>query len=369
MAAVCSTSVVQLSELVVGHGLGRPPLRLLQLVEQAEDRGRPDRGARPASRSRSSGSRSGARRGTASRHDVMQGVMSRQGGGNGPLREVTSPRRVRNWSLTRAAKVFTLPRDPPNRVLPLFWRHFPRDFRGLLHTMRRSRLRALSNRAGRTHFEVAAVISVLGLVVMGRPLLAGGLVADGPLTVPATARSRLRPPWSPRPRRRRPDRRRPRRRTTRRGHHLVGRRPLGLVRPRRPQPGHREPGPALAAIALAGNPPLYVSDGWGRTWGASDLRPLRRPHRLLGRRPGRPGHPAAHAPDRGGGPAGGGRSRASGLDAAETSRSSSAATASRSCGRWRATSTTSTSACARSSPRHRHRRRPGRHRWVPRWAA
>src|SRR5205085_761022 len=26
---------------------------------------------------------------------------------------------------------------------------------------------------------------------------------------------------------------------------------------------------ALAAIALQGNEPLYISDGWGRTWGAS----------------------------------------------------------------------------------------------------
>ncbi|MEA2826253.1 MAG: hypothetical protein QOG43_692 [Actinomycetota bacterium] len=132
--------------------------------------------------------------------------------------------------------------------------------------MRRSRLRALSDRAGRTHYEVAAVISVLGLVVLGRPLLAGGQAADGALTLPATAGLLAAAPPAP--------------------DAPSGDAPAGLTALPAPSPpsaddpmawfapGGRNQGTenlalALADIALADNPPLYISDGWGRTWGSS----------------------------------------------------------------------------------------------------
>ncbi len=139
--------------------------------------------------------------------------------------------------------------------------------------MRRSTLCALRNRAGRTHFEVAAVISVLGLVVMGRPLLAGGLVADGPLTVPATA-GLVPATAAPLADAQTAD-------IQTAAHIQTGDEPAAEVVTWSADdplawfaPGGRNQGTenlaaALAAIALADNPPLYVSDGWGRTWGAS----------------------------------------------------------------------------------------------------
>ena len=156
---------------------------------------------------------------------------------------------------------------PPNRVLPFFGGIFRGSFGGW--PLRRSTLCAWET-GRQTHFEVAAVISVLGLVVMGRPLLAGGLVADGPLTVPATAglvpataapladaqtadiqtaahiQTGDEPPaelvtWSADD-------------------------PLAWFPPGGRNQGTENLAAALAAIALADNPPLYVSDGWGRTW-------------------------------------------------------------------------------------------------------
>ena len=130
--------------------------------------------------------------------------------------------------------------------------------------MRRSRLRALGDRAGGTHYEVAAVIAVLGLVVMGRPLLAGGEAADGPLTVPATAgllaaapaaaapetaaEAETAPPAPPAP---------------------SADDPMAWFAPGGRNQGTENLALALANIALADNSPLYISDGWGRTWGAT----------------------------------------------------------------------------------------------------
>ena len=97
---------VQLSELVAGHGLGRPPLRLLQLVEQAQDHGAPHGGhdgpVDPGHR------RLDREHGRRRRHVTSVG-------GRGQPPEVTSAGGVRNSSLTNRATLFTLPRDPPNR--------------------------------------------------------------------------------------------------------------------------------------------------------------------------------------------------------------------------------------------------------------
>jgi hypothetical protein len=130
--------------------------------------------------------------------------------------------------------------------------------------MRRSRLLALSNRAGRTHFEVAAVISVLGLVVMGRPLLAGGLVADGPLTVPATAGLVAQTPFADVQTADVPGDEPPAEVIT-----WSADNPWAWFAPGGRNQGTEDLAQALAAIALAANPPLYISDGWGRRWGAS----------------------------------------------------------------------------------------------------
>ncbi|MEA2685768.1 MAG: hypothetical protein QOE93_963 [Actinomycetota bacterium] len=135
--------------------------------------------------------------------------------------------------------------------------------------MRRSRLHG----GGRVHYEVAAVISVLGLAVMGRPLLAGGDVAE-PLTIPASASlvaAVAAPPAPPEPAA--PAAAAP---------PVAAPAPVAAATPPSPPPGPlawfapggRNQGTenvamALAAIALEGNVPLYLSDTWGRTWGSS----------------------------------------------------------------------------------------------------
>ncbi|HEX7277462.1 MAG TPA: hypothetical protein VF244_08825 [Acidimicrobiales bacterium] len=118
--------------------------------------------------------------------------------------------------------------------------------------MRRSRLHG----GGRVHYEVAAVVAVLGLAFMGRPLLAGGAPADASFTIPASAGLvGGAPPMA-----------------------VVDAAPAPPPAPADPLawfvPGGRNQGTenlanALAAIALQGNEPLYVSDGWGRTWGSA----------------------------------------------------------------------------------------------------
>lgn len=121
--------------------------------------------------------------------------------------------------------------------------------------MRRSRLPG----GGRVHYEVAAVVAVLGVALMGRPLLAGGAPADGGLTVTATAgRGAASPPPAvpetafdpPPPPPAPPD-------------------PSAWFAPGGRNQGTENLAQALAAIALWDNPPLYISDGWGRTWGSS----------------------------------------------------------------------------------------------------
>ncbi len=116
------------------------------------------------------------------------------------------------------------------------------------------------------HYEVAAVISVLGLAVVGRPLLAGGQTADAALTLPASAAlvaaaaapPAPAPPAAPAPA---PAEARPR--------HPAPADPLAWFAPGGRNQGTENLAAALAAIALQGNEPLYVSDGWGRTWGSS----------------------------------------------------------------------------------------------------
>ena len=126
--------------------------------------------------------------------------------------------------------------------------------------MRRSRLHA----GNRVHYEVAAVVAVLGLTLVGRPLLAGGQAADAAFTIPATAgllTSTAPPAPAAAPTAAAP-----------------AAEPAAPPAPTDPlawfAPGGRNEGTenlagALAAIALQDNEPLYISDGWGRTWGAS----------------------------------------------------------------------------------------------------
>lgn len=106
------------------------------------------------------------------------------------------------------------------------------------------------------HYEVAAVISVLALAVMGGPLLAEGQPADAPLVLTAAAALQAVPaPVAP----------------------PVGE-PVGPAPPAGPLawfvPGGRNRGTeslamALATIALEGNSPLYLSDTWGRRTGSA----------------------------------------------------------------------------------------------------
>jgi hypothetical protein len=116
------------------------------------------------------------------------------------------------------------------------------------------------------HYEVAAVLSVLGLAVAGGPLLAEGQTPDAALTLPASpalVAAAVAPP-APAPAPAEP----------------VAEPAAAPAAPAPPAdplawfaPGGRNQGTenlaaALAAIALQGNEPLYISDGWGRTWGS-----------------------------------------------------------------------------------------------------
>jgi hypothetical protein len=105
-------------------------------------------------------------------------------------------------------------------------------------------------------------MAVLGLVVMGRPLLAGGEAADGPLTVPATARLLAAAPAAADPEAAAADTAAPAPPA------VAADDPLAWFAPGGRNQGTENLALALAAIALADNPPLYISDGWGRTWGA-----------------------------------------------------------------------------------------------------
>lgn len=102
----------------------------------------------------------------------------------------------------------------------------------------------------RAHFEVAAVVSVLGLGVMGGPLLAETRLAASPLTVPAAA---LMAPalMAPAP--------------------AVPAAPdaTSWFRPGGANDGTEDLALGLASLALDGNEPLYLSGTWGRTWGSA----------------------------------------------------------------------------------------------------
>ena len=255
---------VQLPELVAGHGLGRPPLRLVQLVEHAQDHRAPHGGhdgpVDPGHR------RLDREHGGGRRHVTSVG-------GRGQPREVTSAGGVRNSSLTNRATLFTLPRDPPNRPDRISGGFF---FGGTSHHA--SKQTPLpENRGGRVHYEVAAVISVLGLAVVGRPLLAGGQTPDAALTLPASAAlvaaaAAPRPPGpAPAP---------PRLRSSP-PPHPPRRRPHGLVRPRGSQPGHREPG----RRPWPPSPSRATSPSTSATGGAA--RGARRPPTISPARPAR----------------------------------------------------------------------------------
>ncbi len=109
------------------------------------------------------------------------------------------------------------------------------------------------------HYEVAAVAAVLGLAVFGRPLLAGGQPADEAFVVPAAAAliaSPAPPPAAPAAAPSPPAA-------------APAIDPLAWFVPGGRNGGTENLAAALANIALEGNAPLYLSDGWGRTWGSS----------------------------------------------------------------------------------------------------
>jgi len=116
------------------------------------------------------------------------------------------------------------------------------------------------------HYEVAAVISVLGLAVVGPPMLAGGQTPDAAFTLPASAAlvAAAAAPPAPAPAAAEPAAAEP----------VVAPAPsddpLAWFAPGGRNQGTENLAAALAAIALQGNAPLYVSDGWGRTWGSSN---------------------------------------------------------------------------------------------------
>jgi hypothetical protein len=88
---------------------------------------------------------------------------------------------------------------------------------------------------------------------MGRPLLAGGNAADAALTLPATAGLLASAPAVEEV---------PPATTT-----TID--PLAWLAPGGANQGTENVALALATIALQGNEPLYISDGWGRTWGSA----------------------------------------------------------------------------------------------------
>jgi hypothetical protein len=100
------------------------------------------------------------------------------------------------------------------------------------------------------HYEVAAVLSVLGLAVMGRPLLARGASTE-PLVLPASIVLPTAPP------------------TAAPAAPAPGPGPLAWFAPGGRNQGTENVALALAGIALQGNEPLYISDGWGRTTGST----------------------------------------------------------------------------------------------------
>ena len=122
-------------------------------------------------------------------------------------------------------------------------------------------MRRRSRRAGgRVHYEVAAVVSVLGLAVMGGPLLDRGQPAEAPLVLaaaaalqavpappPTTVAPPVAPPVAPLPE--------------------AG--PLAWFVPGGRNGGTENLALALATIARQGNEPLYLSDTWGRTTGST----------------------------------------------------------------------------------------------------
>ena len=115
------------------------------------------------------------------------------------------------------------------------------------------------------HYEVAAVISVLGLAVVGRPLLAGGQTPDAALTLPASpalVAAAAAPPAPARGSAAEPV-------AAPVAAPALPADPLAWFAPGGRNQGTENLAVALAAIALQGNEPLYVSDGWGRTWGSS----------------------------------------------------------------------------------------------------
>jgi hypothetical protein len=101
--------------------------------------------------------------------------------------------------------------------------------------MRRRRRRV----GGRVHYEVAAVISVLGLAFMGRPLLAGEAVEPA-LVVRAADLPAAAPAGS-----------------------------LAWFVPGGQNRGTEHLAMALTTVAMEGNEPLYLSGDWGREWGSA----------------------------------------------------------------------------------------------------
>jgi pyruvate/2-oxoglutarate dehydrogenase complex dihydrolipoamide acyltransferase (E2) component len=110
---------------------------------------------------------------------------------------------------------------------------------------------------GRIHYEVAAVVAVLGLAVLGRPLVAGGQDAGQSFTVgsvpaPAVAAAppaEAAPALAPAP----PD----------------PADPMAWFVPGGRNQGTENLAMALANLALEANAPLYQSDSWGRTTGST----------------------------------------------------------------------------------------------------
>lgn len=110
--------------------------------------------------------------------------------------------------------------------------------------MRRSRRPV----GGRVHYEVAAVISVLGLAVMGRPILAGGQPA-APVTLSASALQASAELASAL------------------GIVPIGSGPLAWFAPAGRNEGAENLAMTLARLALQDNEPLYLSSSWGRRSG------------------------------------------------------------------------------------------------------
>lgn len=114
---------------------------------------------------------------------------------------------------------------------------------------------------------MAAVVAVLGLAFMGRPLLAGGAPVAEPLILSASAGLVAGAPP-----------------TAVANADLPPAEPTAIAAPVASaasadpmawfvagggNQGTENLALALAAIALQGNEPLYISDGWGRTWGGT----------------------------------------------------------------------------------------------------